>query len=383
MDLLLIIPFLGKTIIHNKTNIIDFIDIDSRVKLKQYREDFMKTNYTKKPTDIIIFTDSYAYSSTSIFIKSFQNVGGAITVGFNGNPKLGKELFDASQSPSPATDLPNNQEYKNLKELGIEITSITFGETFEEDYKSEKPIPREYKLNPVDEISNIYEPYTDDSYQTFMDTANAIFDNYTNGQCNPNNTLLVLENDSCTFDEEFAHGGNPCGEDGKWNLDVCQKSYCDIGYYYNKTGNRCEIDYVTDDPNVKQIILNDEYSDTIIIDDNKEYILRVETNKYVYFFQASEPGYMQYAIDIPCPSSFCVLQKDVGNHYNKIYLNHYKNATDKSISFNITSVPNKNGYFQSLIAKTFIIESIISIPDKITAIIESAEEYIYYFKVLC
>jgi hypothetical protein len=161
----------NQTILHKKTNIIDFLDVDSRVRLKNLREQFINAGKSKKPTDIIIFTDSFAYSATSIFIKYFQNVGGAITVGFNGNPTLGKELFDASQSPSPTTDCSFTQEFKDLKELGIEVTGITFGETFDDDYKLKDPIPREYKFDPVDEMSEIYEPYADENYQAFMDEA--------------------------------------------------------------------------------------------------------------------------------------------------------------------------------------------------------------------
>ena len=372
----------NQTILHKKTNIIDFLDVDSRVRLKNLREQFINAGKSKKPTDIIIFTDSFAYSATSIFIKYFQNIGGAITVGFNGNPTLGKELFDASQSPSPTTDCSFTQEFKNLKELGIEVNGITFGETFDDDYKLKDPIPREYKFDPVDEMSEIYEPYTDENYQAFMDEAKKIFGKYANGSCNPNNTLLLLWNDSCTFENDtVAHGGNPCGADGAWDLNTCKKSYCDVGYYYSKTEDKCLIDYATNPPNTTEIILNDIYNGTITIDDNSEYIIRLETNKFVYFFEASEPGYMLYEINNPCPSYLCVLQMNSGNHNNKIYLNYFRNATNKQISFNITSVPNFPGSLQSLVLKDLKIERIIPNPTKIITIIESIEEYIYYFKV--
>jgi len=88
-----------------------------------------------------------------------QNEGGAITVGFNGNPTF-NDSFDASQSPSPVNDFSSTKEYENLKSLGIIIEGITFGETFEEDYNRGNPIPREYKYDPVDERSNIYDAYS-------------------------------------------------------------------------------------------------------------------------------------------------------------------------------------------------------------------------------
>jgi hypothetical protein len=62
-----------QTILHNKTNIIDFMNVESRLRLKEIREQFINLGKTKKPTDIIIFTDSFAYSATSVFIKYLQN----------------------------------------------------------------------------------------------------------------------------------------------------------------------------------------------------------------------------------------------------------------------------------------------------------------------
>lgn len=59
-----------------------------------------KAGKSKRPTDIIIYTDGFSFSATSMFIKGFQNTGGAIIVGYNGNPKLSDDLFDASQSPT-------------------------------------------------------------------------------------------------------------------------------------------------------------------------------------------------------------------------------------------------------------------------------------------
>jgi hypothetical protein len=135
------------------------------------------------------------------------------------------------------TDFSFTQEYENLKKLGIKVGGITFGETFDEDYKNPNPIPREYKVDVIDERSNILEPYTDDDYEAFMSEAKRIFKNYNEERkCNPNNKLLVLETDECSVFEgdEHAHGGHPCGSDGTWNTSACQKFYCDFGYYYSK-----------------------------------------------------------------------------------------------------------------------------------------------------
>ena len=48
-----------------------------RLALKEYREEILKQKniHIKKPTDIIIFTDSLSFSATSGLIKGFQNTG--------------------------------------------------------------------------------------------------------------------------------------------------------------------------------------------------------------------------------------------------------------------------------------------------------------------
>ena len=135
-------------------------------------------------------------------------------VGYNGNPFLEKEVFDASQSPAPRIDFSFTKEYENLKKLGIYVGGITLGETFDEDYKLGNPIPREYKLDPIDERVEIYDAYSDDKYDTFMAEALRVFKMYNEeGKCNPNNTDLLFQPESgCgDFDNDtHAHGGYQC-----------------------------------------------------------------------------------------------------------------------------------------------------------------------------
>ena len=40
----------------------------------------------RKPTDIMVFTDGFSFSATSIFIKYLQYYGGGIVVGYFGHP---------------------------------------------------------------------------------------------------------------------------------------------------------------------------------------------------------------------------------------------------------------------------------------------------------
>ena len=105
-----------------------------RKQLQKNRKEFEGFGHLKKPTDIIIYTDSFAYSATSSFIKGFQYSGGAIVVGFNGNPFRGIEEFDGSQSPASVTNFDFSDEYKNLNKLGIVVSGISFIESYDDYY---------------------------------------------------------------------------------------------------------------------------------------------------------------------------------------------------------------------------------------------------------
>ena len=90
----------GYDITHNRTGIYDFLDKVDRKRLEKFRKNILenKKKFLKNSTDILIYTDAYSFSATSGFLKAFQNTGGAIIVGYNGNPKIeGTSEFDASQ----------------------------------------------------------------------------------------------------------------------------------------------------------------------------------------------------------------------------------------------------------------------------------------------
>ena len=48
----------------------------------------------------MILTDSFAFSSASVFMKNAYKSGAGIIIGYNGNPNLPDDIFDLSQSPS-------------------------------------------------------------------------------------------------------------------------------------------------------------------------------------------------------------------------------------------------------------------------------------------
>ena len=226
----------GEEIKHQRTQIIDLSTLGRR-KIYDFRKN---AKNIRKPTEIIIFTDGYSYSATSFFIKETQLKGGAIIVGYGGNPKK-NGLFDASQSPSPVLDTNylDDKLSKEIKNLGF-FFSYPFGEKFEkDDYENETDtkIPLEYQVNEIDERVLIYNGYDDQLYDNFIMVANQIFLSY-KSKCNKNNKKLLLINEECTFEDIHLHGGYKCNDDGTWSSD-CSPSYCDNGYFFDEINEKC------------------------------------------------------------------------------------------------------------------------------------------------
>ena len=251
-----------------------------RLALKEYREEILKQKniHIKKPTDIIIFTDSYSYSATSGLIKGFQNTGSAVTVGYFGNPKR-NDLFDASQSSSTVDNRFNNRIKIELKKLGFTIIGVTILESYNFHQKNMKDqIPREYAIDPVDFRVNIYSHYSDNIYDTFIKEGLRIHHLLNkDNQCNPENDILFLHDDKCHTIEgdKYAHGGYKCNKtNGMWDKSKCEPYYCDIGYYFDQIQKKC--------------IENCNYPDEksfFIYEDTKAQTFKLEKNiKYHFIF---------------------------------------------------------------------------------------------------
>ena len=111
----------GEDIKHNRTKMTDLLDKSWRKKLEAIRKVNFENNNLKNSTDILIFTDGYCFSACSGFLKAFQNTGGAIIVGYSGNPTInGTEEFDGSQSASSVM-IFYSDEYYELNKLGYTI----------------------------------------------------------------------------------------------------------------------------------------------------------------------------------------------------------------------------------------------------------------------
>ena len=386
----------SKQILHKRTKILDFSNKYLKESIHEIRKYIYENSKPKRPTDIIIFTDGFSFSATSLFIKGFQKTGGAITVGFNGNPKLSDDLFDASQSPTNVMLFNRSEEIQNLLKAGVVVVGISASESFSYDYKNKNAMPLEYDFDLVDERVDIYNAYSDEVYQNFIDKGKEIFKKYNQDKkCNKKNKQLLLDpNDEKTCytfkDDTYAHGGFECGNNGYWNEVVCKKYYCDLGYYYDLYEKKCKIDPCTNSKNDinlnknEEINLEGEYNNIIILNEtnNKEYIFHVNNSKFIYFFKVEgNEGYIHYNLDNPCPN-LCVIQYSNIMNYTTIHLNINKNATKENIIVYISSVKINSDFISSISLK-FYNETINTIKpinfEKSYYILQTNNNYIVYF----
>ena len=386
-----------KNIIHKRTKIFDFGTKDLKELIHYHRKSLYENGKLKRPTDIIIFTDGFSFSATSLFIKGFQKTGGAITVGFNGNPTLSKDLFDASQSPTNVQKFNDSVEVSNLKQVGFVVDGISASESFSYDYKNKNAMPLEYDFDPVDERVDIYNDYSDEIYQNFIDKGKEIFKKYNiDKKCNYKNKRLLFDpNDGKTcynyLDDPHVHGGYECGYNGYWD-NSCKKFYCDLGYYYDLYENKCKqyscltVDNTTNITQIEEINLEGEYNNRIILNNSnhKEYIFHLNNSKYIYFFKVEgNEGYIHYDLDKPCPN-LCVIQKPNIINYTTIYLNLYQNVTNQTIIVYISSFIIDTNITSSISLKYYneTINTIKPLTFKNSFyIIEGNINYISYFEI--
>ena len=228
-----IIEQFGEVIIErSKQRLLLDLNFESLIK-----ENIFKRNKIKKPTDIIVFTDGLSFSSTSVFIKNLYYFGGAILVGYGGDPEL--DTFDASQSPTfVLTNLTGFDGYSDLLKKGFVFAQLPSGPMYRTKYdKNNNDVPEEFTVNYIDERINIYNAYDDSLYQDFIDEAKKIFDKYKT-KCNPNNSYIKLLSNECKFDNYYTHGGYVCGNDGIWS-QTCEPFYCDEDYYFDYNSRKC------------------------------------------------------------------------------------------------------------------------------------------------
>ena len=211
-----------------------------------------KIKHPRNPTDILVFTDGFSYSSAAMFLKYLQYYGGAITAGYFANPNISYIPFDSGLSPSIIFDylrlqLLSPEGYKPLYDKYKWNLKIPGIQTFYNP--GNYSIPLEYDVTPVDEKINIYEIFNDSNYEIFINESLLIFKKYKD-HCNPDNKKLFLIREECdnSFGNNYTHGGYQCGKDGLWNKK-CVASYCDIGYIFDHNKNKCIIDVCSEREN--------------------------------------------------------------------------------------------------------------------------------------
>ena len=299
--------------------------------MENKRIEYLKTKNTKKPTEILIFTDGYAFSCGSDFIRGLQVYGYGITVGFNSKPGLKKSDFDASQSNSGIEHFQHSKYTENLEKLGF-IAYLTYTEKFDPNDMGSPKIPMEFKIYPVDEIADIYHQYDDDEYDRFIEEAKTIFNKYNNlekGECNPDNKFLFYETNDCDSKLKIdkAHGGYLCGKNGKWNTSYCIAAYCDQGYILSDDRKKCIRD-PCQDISLKEISINAVKDTEYTIEPNNAYIFTIEKENYSYYFYSENEKFFyvfnqKHVLDAVANGTNFTLK-------NKIYVNFYVNVTKKS-----------------------------------------------------
>ena len=286
----------GLNVDHIRNEAVDSLPFYYRSLLREFREKYLNDEslkkYLKKSTDIILFTDSYSYSATCGLIKGFQNTGGAIIVGYFGNPKKeGIDLFDRCQSVSQVETNNNFYLYKKLYNLGIKVVQITMGETFNDSIYDLNPIPREYAFDPVDYRVNIFSSYSDDLYMKFIEEGKKIHAKFNKeNYCNSKNDKILLHSDTCKIEgKEHAHGGYKCNPDNnKWDTNNCQPYYCDIGYYFNQKTKECAKECSFNDTKLYFIYEDIEETYHIQKDQRAVFIFVNEKKNNYYFYNSTK-----------------------------------------------------------------------------------------------
>ena len=352
----------GNNILHNRTKIFNF-GMSKYDRLKYNNNRYFYKNKLRKNSEILIFTDSFSYSATSVFIKGLQNTGSAIIVGYNGNPILNNESFDASQSPSfifphyyPCIEedgkcvscednnvyeisekyklcFVKDENFKELFNLNIIFRQVTIVETYDDNYKNNThnyKIPREYLIDEIDFRSNLYNKYTDERYDEFIEEGKKIFNDFQT-KCNPKNEKLVFESEKCNFNDNITFGGFLCDKNGSWS-NTCKGYYCEIGYFYDQFEQKC----IKDPCFLKSKYYEKAIDEEITIIKDKEEILSFLNPNFTYFIISEydfvyQDNYLKTKFYCFNPQLF---------QSNNIFLNKRKNLQE-DVKVKIKSFDNK------------------------------------------
>ncbi|GAB1222431.1 hypothetical protein ENUP19_0109G0002 [Entamoeba nuttalli] len=202
---------LGNDVEHNVTQ-PSIVELEKKILMKKPR----------KPTEIVVYTDSYCYSAY--------------------------EEFEVGLSPSNNIRNINKIGSNNvLKQYGYDF-GLTVRETYRFNYEYDETIPREFLTDMIDERVNIYQ-FSNDKIKEFEEETKKIVEKYKT-KCNPKNKRLVKRDEKCDEEVniEHGHGGYECGDNGEWSTK-CVLAYCDDGYKFDYINNKCIEDVCVYPPN--------------------------------------------------------------------------------------------------------------------------------------
>ncbi|EDS88978.1 hypothetical protein CL6EHI_077760 [Entamoeba histolytica] len=186
---------------HNVTqpSIVSLMKILQTISFNDVPEIKQSMKHPRKPTEIVVYTDSYCYSACSLVTKGLKEWGGAIIVGFDGDPYGKDEEFEVGLSPSnnirSITEIDSNNIFK---QYGYKL-GLTVRETCRFNYNYNETIPREFLTDIIDERVNIYQ-FSNDNIKEFEEETKKIVEKYKT-KCNPKNKRLVKRDEKC--DEEI------------------------------------------------------------------------------------------------------------------------------------------------------------------------------------
>ena len=307
----------NRTIERSKQKLLLDLNFESNIV-----ENIFKRNITRKPTDVIVFTDGLSFSSTSVFIKNLYYFGGAILVGYGGDPEV--DTFDASQSPTfVLTNLTGIKGYFDLIKKGFYFLQLPTGPMYRTKYdEKNEDIPEEFVINYIDERVNIYNVYSDNLYDDFIEEAKKIFDKYKD-ECNKNNKYLKLIKNECKFEDPNLHGGYICDEEGHW-AENCIPFYCDEDYYFDYNSKKC-------------VLLNKEIEE-IPLDTIQSFSIKIK-NKFNFKFS---PDNNDGDLIVNIHSINCNIKI---NRNNDLNIDNIKNKYNDTFSFRIKSDEIGNANF--------------------------------------
>ncbi|EDR25470.1 hypothetical protein EDI_126730 [Entamoeba dispar SAW760] len=235
---------------YTNPNIIKYGDVEHKVSQPSTEnweaKKIMKN--PRKPTEIVVYTDSFCYSACSEVTKGLKEWGGAILVGFDGDPNGKDEEFEVGLSPTVVIDLNDIDKNNIIKQYGYKV-GISIIETYRYNYEYNESIPREFLTDMIDERVNIYQfDYSDETIKEFEEETKKIIEKYQT-KCNPKNKRLVKRDEKCDkeINIEHGHGGYECGDNGEWSTK-CVLSYCDEGYKFDYINNNCIEDVCVNPP---------------------------------------------------------------------------------------------------------------------------------------